>query len=59
MAPTPKQEQKVPMDTDPAETIAALISGRGEQRYGLSAINQRAHALQAALLAEGAGAVQR
>jgi phosphonate degradation associated HDIG domain protein len=43
------------MDTDPVEMIAALIDGKGERQYGLSAINQRAHALQAASLAEQAG----
>jgi phosphonate degradation associated HDIG domain protein len=43
------------MTDDPAETIAALIGGRGEGRYGLSDINQRAHALQAAWLAERSG----
>lgn len=36
-------------------TIADLIGGKGERQYGLSSINQRAHALQAALLAEQAG----
>ena len=36
-------------------TIVELIAGKGERRYGLSAINQRAHALQAAHLAEQTG----
>ena len=35
--------------------IAALIDGRGHRPYGLAALNQRAHALQAAWLAERAG----
>ncbi len=43
------------MDADPADLLAALIDGKGERQYGLSAVNQRAHALQAALLAEQAG----
>lgn len=43
------------MDADPADLVAALIDGKGERQYGLSAVNQRAHALQAALLAEQAG----
>ncbi len=43
------------MPDDTIEMIAALIDGKGEKRYGLSAVNQRAHALQAALLAEQSG----
>lgn len=43
------------MDADPVDLLAALIDGKGERQYGLSAVNQRAHALQAALLAEQAG----
>nr|WP_294501691.1 HD domain-containing protein [uncultured Rhodopila sp.] len=43
------------MTGDPAEMIAALIDGKGEGRYGLSDINQGAHALQAAWLAERSG----
>jgi phosphonate degradation associated HDIG domain protein len=43
------------MDQDPTNMLAALIDGKGERRYGLHDINQRAHALQAALLAEQAG----
>jgi [1-hydroxy-2-(trimethylamino)ethyl]phosphonate dioxygenase len=43
------------MNHDPIAVIVALIEGRGEGRYGLSAVNQRAHALQAALLAERSG----
>lgn len=37
------------------EAIAAIIDGKGADRYGLSDVSQRAHALQAALLAEQAG----
>ena len=37
------------------ETIVHLIGGKGQRQYGLSHINQRAHALQAALLAEQHG----
>ena len=43
------------MDVDPVDVVAALIKGKGERQYGLSMVNQRAHALQAALLAEQAG----
>jgi predicted HD phosphohydrolase len=43
------------VDDDPAEMIAALIEARSEGRYGLSDINQREHALQAAWLAERSG----
>jgi phosphonate degradation associated HDIG domain protein len=43
------------MTDDPAAMIAALIDGKGEGRYGLTDINQRAHALQAAWLAERSG----
>jgi phosphonate degradation associated HDIG domain protein len=43
------------MDQDPISMLAALIDGKGERRYGLHDINQRAHALQSALLAEQAG----
>ena len=35
--------------------IGGIIDGKGHRLYGLSAVNQRAHALQAALLAEQAG----
>jgi phosphonate degradation associated HDIG domain protein len=35
--------------------IGEIIEGKGHRLYGLSAINQRAHALQAAWLAEQAG----
>ena len=39
--------------TDPRiEELAAIIDGKGHGRYGLADINQRQHALQAALLAE-------
>ncbi|HVY13636.1 MAG TPA: HD domain-containing protein, partial [Rhodopila sp.] len=43
------------MTEDPLAMIADLIDGKGEKRYGLSSVNQRAHALQAALLAERSG----
>ena len=43
------------MQQDTIATIVALIGGKGERQYGLSAVNQRAHALQAAYLAEQAG----
>ena len=44
------------MDQDLIEMIGAIIDGKGHRLYGLSAINQRAHALQAAWQAEQAGA---
>lgn len=43
------------MDQDPVAALVALIDGKGYRPYGLHDINQRAHALQAALLAEQAG----
>ena len=43
------------MAHDPVAMIAALIDGKGERQYGLGSVNQRAHALQAALLAEQSG----
>src|SRR5690349_7585577 len=43
------------MQDDPAAELAALIDGKGHRRYGLADVNQRAHALQAATLAENAG----
>jgi [1-hydroxy-2-(trimethylamino)ethyl]phosphonate dioxygenase len=43
------------MPQDTIATIVDLIAGKGERQYGLSLINQRAHALQAAHLAEQAG----
>jgi phosphonate degradation associated HDIG domain protein len=43
------------MKTDVAAMIVQLIDGKGEGQYGLSSVNQRAHALQAALLAEQSG----
>src|ERR1700676_4706931 len=43
------------MDQELAMTIGEIIEGKGHRLYGLSAINQRAHALQAASLAEQAG----
>ena len=42
--------------TDPIlEEIADMIDGRGHRPYGLHDVNQRAHALQCALLAEQDG----
>lgn len=35
--------------------IGDIVDGKGHRLYGLSAVNQRAHALQAAMLAEQAG----
>lgn len=35
--------------------IVALIDGKEERRYGLGSVNQRAHAPQAAVLAEQSG----
>ena len=43
------------MDRDLGAMIGDIIEGKGHRLYGLSAINQRAHALQAAWLAERAG----
>jgi [1-hydroxy-2-(trimethylamino)ethyl]phosphonate dioxygenase len=43
------------MDQELATTIGEIIEGKGHRLYGLSVINQRAHALQAAWLAEQAG----
>lgn len=43
------------MQQDEVAALAAIIDGKGHHRYGLSELNQRAHALQAALLAEKAG----
>ena len=43
------------MDHEVLTMINKIIGGRGGKQYGLSAINQRAHALQAAWLAEKAG----
>lgn len=43
------------MTDDPIAMIASLIDGKGERQYGLSSVNQRAHALQAAMLAEQSG----
>lgn len=37
------------------EELAGLLEGKGARRYGLSAVNQLQHALQAALLAEQSG----
>jgi phosphonate degradation associated HDIG domain protein len=43
------------MPTDPIALITTLMDGKGLRQYGLTHINQRAHALQAATLAEAAG----
>src|SRR3954467_5489940 len=43
------------MASDPIALIADLLDGKGKRNYGLSLVNQRAHALQAALLAEQSG----
>ena len=43
------------MDQGLVTMIGGIIDGKGHRLYGLSAVNQRAHALQAALLAEQAG----
>jgi phosphonate degradation associated HDIG domain protein len=43
------------MDQELAAMIGDIIEGKGHRQYGLSAIDQRAHALQAAWLAEQAG----
>ncbi len=43
------------MTSDVIDDLAAIIDGKGFRQYGLSHINQRAHALQAALLAETSG----
>ena len=40
---------------DIVDELVGLIDGKGHRQYGLSHLNQRAHALQAALLAEQAG----
>jgi phosphonate degradation associated HDIG domain protein len=47
--------REVGMDQDLATMIGEILEGKGHRLYGLSAINQRAHAVQAALLAEQAG----
>jgi [1-hydroxy-2-(trimethylamino)ethyl]phosphonate dioxygenase len=43
------------MDTDPIAMFAGMIEDKGDRQYGLSPVSRRAHALQAALLAEKAG----
>jgi phosphonate degradation associated HDIG domain protein len=51
--PGPKEIAMTITLTDPRlAELAALIDGKAEGRYGLSDINQRQHALQAAWLAE-------
>ena len=47
--------EKPNLDQELAVMIGEIIDGKGSGRYGLSAVNQRAHALQAAWLAEQAG----
>ncbi len=44
------------MAQDALVELAELLEGKGARRYGLSAVNQLQHALQAALLAEQSGA---
>lgn len=43
------------MTQDAITELAGLLEGKGARRYGLSAVSQLQHALQAALLAEQAG----
>lgn len=43
------------MTQDPIASIAALLEKKGSRRYGLAAVSQLQHALQAALLAEQSG----
>ena len=43
------------MPQDPVLSIAALLEEKGSRRYGLAAVSQLQHALQAALLAEQTG----
>src|ERR1700744_266659 len=43
------------MTQDPITSIAALLEEKGSRRYGLAAVSQLQHALQAALLAEQTG----
>jgi [1-hydroxy-2-(trimethylamino)ethyl]phosphonate dioxygenase len=57
---SPRFQREVPvggkqMDQDLATMIGDIIDGKGHRLYGLSSVNQRAHALQAALLAEQEG----
>lgn len=44
------------MTQDPVASIAVLLEQKGSRRYGLAAVSQLQHALQAALLAEQMGA---
>jgi phosphonate degradation associated HDIG domain protein len=44
------------MPQDPVASIAVLLEEKGSRRYGLAAVSQLQHALQAALLAEQSGA---
>jgi phosphonate degradation associated HDIG domain protein len=43
------------MTQDPIASIAGLLEEKGSRRYGLAAVSQLQHALQAALLAEQTG----
>jgi phosphonate degradation associated HDIG domain protein len=43
------------MHIDSPTLLASIVDGKGDRPYGLSRINQRAHALQAAMLAEQGG----
>jgi phosphonate degradation associated HDIG domain protein len=43
------------MSQDPIASIATLLEEKGGRRYGLAAVSQLQHALQAALLAEQSG----
>jgi phosphonate degradation associated HDIG domain protein len=43
------------MTQDPVASIATLLQEKGSRRYGLAAVSQLQHALQAALLAEQSG----
>lgn len=43
------------MGQDPVAEIAALLETKGSRRYGLAAVSQLQHGLQAALLAEQSG----
>jgi [1-hydroxy-2-(trimethylamino)ethyl]phosphonate dioxygenase len=47
--------ERTRMTQDPIAPIAALLEEKGSRRYGLAAVSQLQHALQAALLAEQSG----
>jgi [1-hydroxy-2-(trimethylamino)ethyl]phosphonate dioxygenase len=42
--------------TDPITSLASIMAGQGQRRYGLHDVSQLQHALQAAMLAERSGA---